>query len=209
MIDFFSNPPSFPFPFLSPCPANKYVLTDTERTHLGSSDPAYLCMGNGTDDAGVMGVFLRKNVIETAGRALRANLTRLAPRVLPWTELARAAADAAYVPDFTRAFDTFLLHTGGRGVLDALQKHLSLSDAHMRHSRAALARFGNTSAASLWYVLGHVEHTGRVRKGQRFLGVSFGGGFKCNSMTLRAARAIEGERHPAWEPIGVAGLAGE
>ena len=166
-------------------------------------------MGNGTDAVGTMGVFLRKNVIETAGAALRANLTRLAPRVLPWSELARAAADPAYTPDFTKAFDTFLLHTGGRGVLDALQKSLALSDHHMRHSRAALARFGNTSAASLWYVLAHVEHTGTVARGQRMLGVSFGGGFKCNSMTLRAARAIAGERHPAWEPLGVPGVWGE
>jgi 3-ketoacyl-CoA synthase len=195
-------------PIISPSPANKYVLTDTERTHLGRQDPAYLCMGNGTDSEGNMGVFLRKNVIETAGAALRANLTRLAPRVLPWRELVSAAADPKRVPDLTTAFDTFLLHTGGRGVLDALQKALSLDDAAMRHSRAALARFGNTSAASLWYVLAHVEAFAGVKKGQRFLGVSFGGGFKCNSMCLKAARAVAaGERHPAWAPMDVPGVA--
>ena len=48
-----------------------------------------------------------------------------------------------------------------------------------------------------------------MARGQRMLGVSFGGGFKCNSMTLRAARVIAGERHPAWEPLGVPGVWGE
>lgn len=207
-VFFFLTHLFFPSPFHSPSPANKYVLTDTERIHLGRQDPAYLCMGNGTDAEGNMGVFLRKNVIETAGAALRANLTRIAPRVLPWTELSRAAADRTRTPDFTTAFDTFLLHTGGRGVLDSLQKALSLNDTAMRHSRAALARFGNTSAASLWYVLAHVEAFSGVRRGQRFLGVSFGGGFKCNSMCLRAARAVPaGEKHPAWEPMDVPGVA--
>ncbi len=34
----------------------------------------------------MQGVFLRKNVIEIAGRALKTNIRSLAPRVLPWIE---------------------------------------------------------------------------------------------------------------------------
>ena len=52
-----------------------------------------------------------------------------------------------------QAFQHLLLHTGGRGVLDAMQQHLRLSDAQMGPARETLLRFGNTSAASTWYSL--------------------------------------------------------
>ena len=57
------------------------------RTHLGCEDDAFGCMGNGEDSEGTRGVFLRRNVIAVAGRALTANLTRLGPLVLPISEL--------------------------------------------------------------------------------------------------------------------------
>lgn len=59
------------------------------RTHTGNDDEAFLCMGNGQDADGIAGVFLRKTVIATAGKALKRNLRDLAPKVLPWTELVR------------------------------------------------------------------------------------------------------------------------
>lgn len=62
-----------------------------------------------------------------------------------------------YTPDFTKAFDHFVLHTGGQAVLDALQKALGLSDAAMAPSRDTLHRYGNTSSASTWYTLAHCE----------------------------------------------------
>ncbi len=57
------------------------------RTHLGCQDDAFGCMGVAEDAEGLKGVFLRKNVIEVAGRALKTNITALAPRVLPWSQL--------------------------------------------------------------------------------------------------------------------------
>jgi len=80
----------------------KYVLTDTERTHLGCEDSAFGCMGNGEDAEGVMGVFLKKNVVEVAGKALKENITALGPRVLPVGELIKCARDKSYVPDFKK-----------------------------------------------------------------------------------------------------------
>ena len=46
----------------------------------------------------------------------------------------------AYLPDFSLAFEHFCIHTGGRGVLDELEKQLKLSPEHMAPSRAALWR---------------------------------------------------------------------
>ena len=48
------------------------------------------------------------------------------------------------------AFQHYLLHTGGRGVLDVFESKLGLTPEQVAPSRAALHRFGNTSAASTW-----------------------------------------------------------
>lgn len=61
----------------------KYQLLHTVRTHMASEDSAYQCMGFGEDGEGIRGVFLRKNVIETATAALQENLSRLGPLMTP------------------------------------------------------------------------------------------------------------------------------
>lgn len=61
----------------------KYVLQHTVRTHMACEDAAYQCMGAGQDAQGFPGVFLRKNVIGTASRALAENLRELAPLITP------------------------------------------------------------------------------------------------------------------------------
>lgn len=55
-----------------------------------------------------------------------------------------------YSPDSSRAFEHFLLHTGGRGVIDELEEKLHLAPKQVQPSKDTLYRFGNTSAASTW-----------------------------------------------------------
>ena len=43
-------------------------------------------------------------------------------------------------------------HAGGRGVIDAIQKELGLSNEFVEPSRAALYRYGNVSSSSVWCV---------------------------------------------------------
>ena len=50
---------------------------------MGAEDPAYQCMGVGEDAQGLPGVFLRKNVVETAQAALADNVARLGPLLTP------------------------------------------------------------------------------------------------------------------------------
>ena len=57
-----------------------------------------------------------------------------------------------YIPKFNNAFEHFLLHTGGRAVIDEMEEKLSLTAAQCQPSKDALYRFGNTSAASTWCV---------------------------------------------------------
>jgi 3-ketoacyl-CoA synthase len=116
---------------------------------------------------------LGKDLMAVAARALRANMTSLGPLVLPLSEqllfaanllarrLAAASKPAAralpltwtrpYTPDFKRAFDHMCIHTGGRGVIDTIEKELALPKAWVEASRAALYQFGNTSSASIWW----------------------------------------------------------
>ena len=64
----------------------------------------------------------------------------------------KVVLNKAYVPKFNKAFEHFLLHTGGRGVLDEMAEKLGLTVAQCQPSKDTLYRFGNTSAASTWCV---------------------------------------------------------
>eukprot|EP00884_Botryococcus_braunii_P016484 jgi/Botrbrau1/3519/Bobra.341_2s0046.1 len=184
-----------------PCDARraKYELVHTVRTHTGNEDEAFLCMGNGQDAEGMGGVFLRKTVIAVAGRALKKNLRELGPKVLPLGELLKSVRNPKYVPDFKLAFEHFLLHPGGRGVLDSVEEQLRLSEANMKPARETLYRFGNVSAASTWYILGYIEQNVGIKKGDRLWQLGFGGGFKANSAVWRARRNIR-QSHACWTP---------
>jgi len=205
---------------LSNIPADRrrarYELAHCVRTHAGAGAEAYDCVVQREDTAGVVGVHLSKTLVAVAGAALRSNITRLAPRVLPLSQQARFLVNAAqrrlakaslsaksrpptFLPDFSTAFEHFCVHTDGRGVLDGLEKQLGLAAAHMAPSRATLARYGNTSSSSIWYTLAGIEASpGGVAAGDRVWQVAFGSGFKCNSAVWRALRANK-VAHRAWD----------
>jgi len=119
-----------------------------------------------------VGVRLNKDLIAVGAKALRMNMTDLGPLVLPLSEQLTYAANAAlrqavklykplgaavpqewlkpYTPDFRKAFDFFCIHTGGRGIIDGLEKEMHLTRGQVEPSRASLYRFGNTSSTSVW-----------------------------------------------------------
>ena len=59
----------------------------------------------------------------------------------------------AYIPDFKQAFEHFCIHTGGRGVIEEIEKQLQLTEAQTKPSKEALYRYGNTSSSSIYYEL--------------------------------------------------------
>ncbi|KAL0348921.1 UNVERIFIED_CONTAM: 3-ketoacyl-CoA synthase 11 [Sesamum angustifolium] len=185
---------------------SKYELMHTLRTHKGADDRAYKCVFQEEDEAGNLGVSLSKDLIAAAGQTLKENIKALGPLVLPLSEqflflatmLGRKVFSMKikpYVPDFKLAFEHFCIHSGGKGVLDEIEKNLQLTQWHMEPSRMTLYRFGNTSSSSIWYSLAYAEAQGRIRKGHRVWQIALGSGFKCNSGVWCALKTI----HPTAE----------
>merc|ERR1712019_176060 len=150
---------------------------------------------------------LSKEIVNVAGRAMKANFTQLGRHILPLGEKAKVVCSRlavsvastlrktgviemslprSYVPDFTKAVDHFCIHAGGRAVIDGVQKNLNLDEHYMEASKKTLEDWGNTSSSSIWYEAEWVERFGNLKVGQRLLQISFGSGFKCNSAVWRA-----------------------
>jgi predicted naringenin-chalcone synthase len=70
----------------------------------------------------------------------------------------------------------WVLHPGGRSILDALQGGLQLSDAEMEPSRTVLRNFGNMSSASILFVMKELLATKTILKGEDVCAVAFGPG---------------------------------
>lgn len=189
----------------------KYSLQHIVRVHLGSDEAAYRCVYQHPDSKGKIGVELSRDLVKVAAKALTHNLTKLGPKVLPWSEKLLFAVNwvgrkvlpgkwKEYVPDFREAFDHFCLHAGGRGVIEGLGSQLGLSQRQLEPSSSTLYWYGNTSSSSLWYALSYIESRQTVRKGDRVWQVGFGSGFKCNSAVWKALRTINSQ-HTAWKHL--------
>ncbi|KAK9065901.1 hypothetical protein SSX86_015303 [Deinandra increscens subsp. villosa] len=195
-----------------PCWVRKsmFKLKTMVRTHHGSKDEAYGCCLQTEDAQNRVGFRLGKTLPKNATRAFIDNLKETAPKILPMRELLRFATlslarktlqyvfgksfnPARPVINFKTGIDHFCLHTGGKAVIDAVAQSLNLSQFDIEPARMTLHRFGNTSASSLWYVLGYMEAKKRLKKGDKLFMISFGAGFKCNSCLWEVVRDLEGE----------------
>ncbi|CAN1120661.1 3-ketoacyl-CoA synthase 10 [Linum perenne] len=111
--------------------------------------------------------------------------------------LASSSSSKPYIPNYKLAFEHFCVQAASKTVLDELQRNLELSDKNIEASRMTLHRFGNTSSSSIWYELAYLEAKEMVRGGDRVWQLSFGSGFKCNSLVWKAMRR---SRKPSTNP---------
>lgn len=171
---------------------SKLKLLHLVRTNLAADEKAFECVQHLEDSEGKPGVSLQPSLLEVAGKALRMNITKLAPSILPWSELITVVVSIlrkrllnksaqVYDPNFKKAIDHFLIHPGGRAVIDAIGKGLMLSEFDVEPGRMALERFGNTSSSGIWYAMAYCEAKGRLKKGNKVWQIGLGSGFKCNS----------------------------
>ena len=79
----------------------------------------------------------------------------------------------------------FLLHPGGRRVLDGLGQCLGLSTEQIAVSQTILRDYGNLSSASVLFILDRFLTTERTRSGDLGLLLAFGPGFSAEALLLR------------------------
>ncbi|KAI4989115.1 hypothetical protein ZWY2020_036432 [Hordeum vulgare] len=191
----------------------KYRLVNVTRTNTTANDLSYRAGYREEDDEGITGFTLGQGVGRMVSELLRAHLLTLSLSILPWREKARYAAmlllsmrrrgqeklagssisgsgASAPLPDFRAAADHFCLPSSGKPMILRLGKGLGLGERDMDAALMTFHRFGNQSAASLWYQLAYLEAKGRVRKGDTVWHLGIGSGLKANSLV--------------WERIAVA-----
>ncbi len=83
------------------------------------------------------------------------------------------------------SIDLWAVHPGGRSILDAVEKGLSLPAEALSDSRDILARYGNMSSATVMFVLQQMMR--RVQTGQRGCAMSFGPGVSAETMLFHVA----------------------
>lgn len=190
----------------------KYELHHVVRTINAHDDQSYGCVYQDVDSEEKEGVSISKSIVNVAGDVLKRNIVSLGPLVLPLREQflyvfsiicyklwnRRRGRTSIYTPKFNRAFEHFCIHSGGRAVIQAIERNLRLRKQDVEPSTMTLYRFGNTSSASIWYELCYIEAKGRMKCGDRVWQIAFGSGFKCNSAVWRCLCDVEPNTDTAW-----------
>jgi alkylresorcinol/alkylpyrone synthase len=83
------------------------------------------------------------------------------------------------------AVDHWLVHPGGRGILEGVQRGLSLSDEDVAVSYGVLADYGNMGTPSSFYVLKRTQEEREPASGDTGLMVTIGPGVTVGLMLLR------------------------
>lgn len=116
-----------------------------------------------------------------------------------------------YIPEQLEPFvggaalpDIWAIHPGGKGIIDALEAELGLTESQTRHSRGVLREYGNMSSATLLFVLESIREAMRDRGAAQTEGLclAFGPGLSCEIMPV-AYRPAAGTA----ESSGLGGLA--
>ncbi|CAN6211536.1 unnamed protein product [Urochloa humidicola] len=202
-------------------PAIKYRLARLTRTNQIANDRSYRSGYREEDEEGITGFTLGQGVGRMVSELLRAHLLTLGLSILPWREkaryalallrsarrrrrdggkLARGGGGGVPLPDFRAAADHFCLPSSGRPMIWRLGQGLGLGEREMEAALMTFHRFGNQSAASLWYQLAYLEAKGRVRRGDTVWQLGIGSGLKANSLVWERVAGTDGERELGpWE----------
>ncbi len=81
--------------------------------------------------------------------------------------------------------DHWIIHSGGRKVIDSIRDELGLSEAQMRHSRCVLRNFGNMSSPTVLFVLDETMKNSRPEAGDIGVMIAMGPGLAVEGAVLR------------------------
>jgi predicted naringenin-chalcone synthase len=79
----------------------------------------------------------------------------------------------------------WVVHPGGRRVIDNVQKHFGMTDTQLRFSRSVLRNYGNMSSPTVMFVLDEVIRTGDPRRGDWGVMIALGPGMAAEIALLR------------------------
>jgi predicted naringenin-chalcone synthase len=166
-----------------------YYIDDTLETLIGNAicaDGAAACIITCRDDAGVDG---------HAGPRIRSFASVLEPNCQ--SSVAPTIRDLA-PPIIDRALDELLppegversgirhwvMHPGGRKVIDRVQESLGLSDDDVAVSRHVLRNYGNMSSPTVLFVLNEFMKNGDAKAGDLGVMLALGPGFAAEAALL-------------------------
>jgi len=79
----------------------------------------------------------------------------------------------------------WVVHPGGRKVIDNVQKHFSMTDEQLRFSRSVLRNYGNMSSPTVMFVLDEVMRNGDPRLGDWGVMIALGPGMAAEAALLK------------------------
>jgi 3,5-dihydroxyphenylacetyl-CoA synthase len=79
----------------------------------------------------------------------------------------------------------WVVHPGGRKVVDNVQQHFGMSDEQLRFSRLVLRNFGNMSSPTVMFVLDEIVRNGDPRPGDWGVMIGLGPGMAAEAALLR------------------------
>ncbi len=80
--------------------------------------------------------------------------------------------------------DHWILHSGGRKVIDNVRETLGLTEAQVRHSKCVLKNFGNMSSPTVLFVLDEVLRNATPQPGDKGIMLAMGPGLALESALL-------------------------
>jgi polyketide synthase Type III len=79
----------------------------------------------------------------------------------------------------------WIVHPGGRKVIDNVQEHFRITDAQLHFSRSVLRNYGNMSSPTVMFVLGEVVQSGDPQPGDWGVMIALGPGMAAEVALLR------------------------
>ncbi len=79
----------------------------------------------------------------------------------------------------------WVVHPGGRKVIDNVQKHFAMTDAQLRFSRTVLRNYGNMSSPTVMFVLEEAVRSGDPRSGDWGVMIALGPGMAAEVALLK------------------------
>lgn len=84
----------------------------------------------------------------------------------------------------TRDIDHWIVHSGGKKVIDAIEYNLGLTDHDMRHTLNVLRNYGNLSSGSILFSYKELRREGVVREGDLGVAIAMGPGTSIETVLL-------------------------